>query len=115
MIQVSSHFEDKDYIVLEFAKDDMVYIFLYDKKQGSAFLGLREEPIELKELWEKHQQDRNYCLPCELMLCFKKRLALARKYPPLEMGLFWTDAQVLLEKVDKVINLPGAIKNNFKF
>lgn len=114
MLQVSGCFEDDNYLLLEFLSNDDVYIFLYDKTQESAFLGIKEEPIEPKTFWERHRDDKNYCLPCELMLYFKKRLAIAKGYPPLEMGLFWIDVQVLLKEVDKLINLPRAIRNTFK-
>jgi len=75
------------------------YVFLYDAGQRALFLGRAAQPVDVAAFWRKHQQDENYCIPCELMFCFDHQWVAAPDYPPVEMGVETTTVHMLLQSL----------------
>ncbi len=106
-MEIKKRLEDERYLLIELVFNNQTYVYLYDKDQKTSFLGLKESELDLDTFWQRHKQNNNYCLPCELMLCFKKRLALAKDYAPVGMGLDLQKMQPLLQQLkEKGYGLP---------
>ena len=86
-MEIKKRLDDERYLLVELGLDGQTYVYLYDKDQKTSFLGVKEDRFDLNTFWRGYKQSNNYCLPCELILWFKKRLALAKDYAPVEMGL----------------------------
>ncbi len=73
------------------------YVFFYDVGQRALFLGEETQPVDLMFFWHKHQVDGNYCIACELMLCFDERWIAVPGELPVELGLDTGTAKSLLQ------------------
>jgi hypothetical protein len=109
-MKVDIYFQDKRYLLVDFRQNSLDYILLYDANHHSLVFAQKENKIDLGTFWQQYQKDKNYCLPCELMLYFKKKLALAPDYAPLERGISLKTAQEALGKLNKIIDLPKELK-----
>jgi len=98
-MEVKTCLRDERYTLVEFQAEEKGYVFLYDADQHSLFLGQETQAIDLIAFWQKHQRDETYCLPCELMLCFEKRWALAPGYPAAELGIDTNTTRALIESL----------------
>ena len=86
-VEEVERFEDERYLLLKVILCGEVYVFLRDKKQNTEFLCLEEREIDLSAFWKKHKMDRNYCLPCELMLQFEKKAVKSSEHGIVDMGV----------------------------
>jgi hypothetical protein len=77
-LKVVERFRDNRYLLVKVLWEGKEFVYLYDRKQDSHGLCLAEGAINLKELWEKHKSDDNYCLPCELFLLFSSKFLQAK-------------------------------------
>ncbi len=100
-VTIKVHFEDKRYFLAEVDFKDQTYIYLYDKKQSSEMLGLKEGNLNLEALWQRHKREANFCLPCELMLNFNKRIITSEGFKPLEVGINFKDTRALITEMRK--------------
>jgi hypothetical protein len=98
-MEVKACFQDGRYILVGFQAEGNGYVFLYDADQHSLCLGQEEQTMDLVAFWQKHRQDRAYCLPCELLLCFEKRWMFAPDYPPVELGMDTSTARALIKSL----------------
>ncbi len=102
-MRLKNSWMDDHYILTSFracvdaAEDD--YVFLYDAGQRALFLGRAVQPVDVAAFWRKHQQDENYCIPCELMFCFDHQWVAAPDYPPVEMGVDTATVHRLLQSL----------------
>ena len=113
-MQIDTQFQDIRYFLIEFHRNGLAYILLYDIDCHSLFIGQKETDIDLDTFWKRHQEDKNYCLPCELMLHFDKRLVLSPDYPPLELGLSLKIAKELLKELSRSIDFPRTVKEIYE-
>lgn len=84
--KLKSKFEDERYLLISGIWDGDNFIYLLDKAQDTESLGIPSEPLDLETFWNKHERNKNYCLPCELLLYFEKRVMVAEN-STLEWGL----------------------------
>ncbi|MEO2067957.1 MAG: hypothetical protein ABGX27_00385 [Desulfurobacteriaceae bacterium] len=74
-MKVLQSFEDEYYLLIEVIWKGEIFIFFLDKTQGTETLGIPQKGFKLSEVLEKHKKDKNYCLPCELLLKLEKKVA----------------------------------------
>ena len=113
-MRIDTQFQDTRHFLIEFHKNGLAYILLYDADYPSLFIGQKEDDINLDTFWKRHQEDKDYCLSCELMLRFNKKLALAPNYPPLELGLSLKVAKELLKDLSKSVDFARVVKGEYE-
>ncbi len=107
--QVKYHFQDGQYVLTSFRleQDDAdcssLYVFLYDAGQRSLFLGQETQSVDLWTFWQRHREDADYCIACELMLRFDERWIAVPGEPPVELGIGTGAAKRLLEAIKSAI------------
>jgi len=111
MIDLKNSFKDKKCFLVRFKKNNSFFIFLYDAEQDTIFLAQEEKEIDLSIFWDRHLKDKEYCLPCELMLYFDKKFIMVVDYPPLEINFPLKEAQKILMELNKTIEIPEIVKN----
>jgi len=69
-LKVLKRLKDSRYILIVARWEGRLFLYLKDRKEGTESLGLigEKELPEVEELWKKYLRDRNFCLPCELLL-----------------------------------------------
>gem|GEM_PF-1048625 len=85
-MKVVREFRDSSYRVVEAEWEGNRFLYLEDFKEGTQSLCLLEKEVPLDFLWEKHKEDENFCLPCELLLFFERKV-LKWRNSTAEMGL----------------------------
>jgi len=102
-VQVKYHFQDEHYALTAFRLEQDDYVFLYDAGQRSLFLGQETQPVDLFTFWQKHRENADYCIACELMLCFDERWIAVPGEAPVELGICTGAAKRLLEAIKGAI------------
>ncbi|MDQ7031136.1 MAG: hypothetical protein Q9M37_00245 [Desulfonauticus sp.] len=110
MIEVKEILKDSEYYIVVFIKDKKDYIFLYDAKQKVIFLTQDTKEEIIYNLWQKHLQDKDFCIPCEFMLQFDKKVILTSDYLPLEMNISLQEMQSVFSELEAKIELPQEVK-----
>ena len=113
-MRIDTQFQDTRHFLIEFHKNGLAYILLYDADYPSLFIGQKEDDINLDTFWKRHQEDKDYCLSCELMLRFDKKRVLAPDYPPLELGLSLKVAKELLKDLSKSVDFARVVKGEYE-
>ncbi len=85
-MRVLRKFEDSRYTLVETLWKETRFIYLKDREQKTETLGTVEEELPLGEMWKKHTEINNYCLPCELLLYLKHKVLKAENSTA-ELGL----------------------------
>ena len=85
-MRVIKLFRDSRYTLIEAEWEETRFIYLKDNEQKTESLGVAQRELPLKEMWEKHQREENYCLPCELLLHLEHKV-LKGENSIAEMGL----------------------------
>ena len=85
-MKVLKRWEDQRYVIVEAESNGTTFIYLKDKHQKTESLGIPEGKVNVKELWEKHLSEEEFCLPCELLLRFKHKVVTAENSVA-ELGL----------------------------
>lgn len=85
-MRLKEKLSDDRYTLSELEYGETKLIYLEDKLQKTESLGIPTEKIDLREFWEKHVKDKNYCLPCELLLILDPKVISAENCST-ELGL----------------------------
>ncbi len=101
-MKVLKEFKDGRFRLILFNWEGKEFLYLEDKEQGSESLCLVEGEVPLKELWEEYLKDKSFCLPCQLLLYFDKKV-LKYGNSVAELGL----TVDRLERLKEVINDKG--------
>ncbi len=102
-MKVIKRFTDRRYTLIEAEWEGKRFIYLKDREQKTESLGVVEGELPLSEMWEKHLKDREYCLPCELLLQIDRKVLKAEKSVA-EIGL-------TLERLEKFKELLKEVEN----
>jgi hypothetical protein len=76
-LELKNRFEDERYLLISASWDGNQFIYLKDKVQKTESLGIPSKPLDVETFWKKHKEGRDYCLPCELLLYFEKKVMVA--------------------------------------
>ena len=85
-MKVTKTFRDSRYTLIEVEWNGTRFIYLKDNLQRTESLGISEKELPLNQMWKKHLEDTNYCLPCELLLCLEQKV-LKGENSVAELGL----------------------------
>ena len=77
-MELKNRFEDERYLLISVFWDDSQFIYLKDKLQKTESLGIPSKPLDIEVFWKKHKELEDYCLPCELLLYFEKKVIVAK-------------------------------------
>jgi len=92
-VKLLTELQDGRYKLLVFEWKGDKFLYLKDKEQGSESLCLFEREVPLEELWEKHLEEKNFCLPCQLLPYFDKKV--------LKWGSSIAELGLTLERLEK--------------
>ncbi|TCK03338.1 hypothetical protein [Phorcysia thermohydrogeniphila] len=85
-MKVLRKLEDDRYLIVEAEVDNRIFIYLKDKQQKTESLGIPEKRVDLDKMWEKHRTEKDFCLPCELLLLLEQKVITAENSVA-ELGL----------------------------
>ena len=102
-MKVLKKFKDGRYTLIKAEWEGKRFIYLKDEEQKTESLGTTEEELPLNEMWEKHLQNSEYCLPCELLLRLEQKV-LKGENTVAELG-------ITLERLEKFRELLKEVEN----
>jgi len=73
-LKVTKTFRDSKYTLIEAEWNGTRFIYLKDDLQKTESLGISEKELPLDQMWKKHLEDTDYCLPCELLLRLEQKV-----------------------------------------
>ena len=73
-MKVLRKFRDSRYTLIEAEWKGKRFIYLKDREQRTESLGATQKELPLNQMWEKHLQNGEYCLPCELLLHLEQKV-----------------------------------------
>lgn len=100
-MRVIRTFRDSRYTLIESEWNGSRFIYLKDNLQGTESLGVSKGELPLNQMWERHLQDANYCLPCELLLCLEQKV-LKGENSVAELGLTFERLKEFKELIKEV-------------
>ncbi len=102
-MKVLRKFRDGRYTLIEAEWEGKRFIYLKDEEQRTESLGIAKGELPLNEMWEKHLQNSEYCLPCELLLKLEQKV-LKGENAVAELG-------ITLERLEKFRELLKEVEN----
>ena len=73
-MEILRKLRDERYTLIEALWEGERFIYLCDREQRTESFGIVEGELPLLDIWKRHREDENYCLPCELLLHVEKKV-----------------------------------------
>lgn len=67
-------FKDSRYLLLKVLWEGEIFLYLEDREQKTESLGRVGQDFDLSPYWEKHLKDKDFCLPCHILLLPKEKV-----------------------------------------
>ena len=97
---MKNRFEDERYLLISVFWDSTQFIYLRDKVQKTESLGIPSKSLDVEFFWRRHIENKDYCLPCELLLYFEKKVMIAEN-SVLEWGITLERLEKFREFIEK--------------